>query len=61
VFPADLRGPVFGILGKGWPKADWAPQPLRAKSTLLSLAASGEEGYARGLSVVPPELRQTLF
>ncbi|MDZ4308054.1 XrtA/PEP-CTERM system amidotransferase [Allopontixanthobacter sp.] len=61
VLPAFLRGPVFGALGSAWPKADWAPRPLRAKSTLLSLAASGEEGYARSLSVVPPELRQTLF
>lgn len=61
VLPPFLRGPVFGGLGKIWPKADWAPRPLRAKSTLLSLAASGEEGYARGLSVVPPELRQELY
>jgi asparagine synthase (glutamine-hydrolysing) len=61
VLPSFLRKPVFGSLGKVWPKADCAPRPLRAKSTLLSLAASGEEGYARGLSVIPPELRQELY
>jgi len=61
VLPSFLRKPVFGGLGKVWPKADWAPRPLRAKSTLLSLSASGEEGYARGLSVIPPELRQELY
>ncbi len=61
VLPAALRAPVFGVLGRAWPKADWAPQPLRAKSTLLALAASGEEGYARGLSVIPPELRSALY
>lgn len=61
VLPSALRGPVFGTLGKFWPKADWAPRPLRAKSTLLALAASGEEGYARALSFTPPELRDTLY
>ena len=61
LLPSALRRPVFGALGAVWPKADWAPRPLRAKSTLLSLAASSEEGYARSLSVIPPELRDTLY
>lgn len=61
VLPEALRQPVFGALGRAWPKADWAPRPLRAKSTLLAMAGSGEEGYARGLSVIPPELRQALY
>lgn len=51
LLPSGLRSPVFGTLGKLWPKADWAPRPLRAKTTFLSLAASGAEGYARGLSI----------
>ncbi|UIP05653.1 amidotransferase 1, exosortase A system-associated [Erythrobacter sp. SDW2] len=61
IFPRALRQPVFGTLGKLWPKADWAPQALRAKSTFQALGASGEEGYARGLSVTPPELRALLY
>jgi len=61
VLPQSLRGPVFGALGKVWPKADWAPQFLRAKSTFQSLAQDGASGYARSLSVVPPELRAKLF
>lgn len=61
LLPSALRGPVFGTLGKLWPKADWAPRPLRAKATLLSLATSGEEGYARSLAVTSPELRDTLY
>lgn len=61
LLPAALRGPVFGTLGRIWPKADWAPRPLRAKTTLLSLASSGEEGYARALAVTSPEQRDTLF
>ncbi|OZA90886.1 MAG: asparagine synthetase B, partial [Erythrobacter sp. 34-65-8] len=44
-----------------WPKADWAPRPLRAKATLLSLAEDGATGYARALSVIPPEGRFALY
>ncbi len=61
VLPAGFRRTVLGALGKAYPKADWAPRPLRAKATLLALAGSGAEGYARGLSVVPPELRAALY
>ena len=59
--PAGLRGPLFGTLGRLWPKADWAPRPLRAKSTFLALADTGEEGYARGLSVMTGDQRAGLY
>ncbi|HVR89541.1 MAG TPA: XrtA/PEP-CTERM system amidotransferase [Novosphingobium sp.] len=61
ILPQSVRGPLFGALGAIYPKADWAPRPFRAKTTLLSLAASSEQGYSRALSVIPPELRQTLY
>lgn len=61
LLPQSIRGPLFGAAGRVWPKADWAPRPLRAKTTLLSLSSSGEDGYARALSVIPPELRETLY
>lgn len=61
ILPAGLRAPLFGTLGRAWPKADWAPRPLRAKATLLALAESGEEGYARGLSVTLPDARRALY
>jgi len=61
LLPAGFRRGVLGPLGRLYPKADWAPRPLRAKATLLALAGDGAEGYARGLSVVPPELRSTLY
>jgi asparagine synthase (glutamine-hydrolysing) len=57
----SLRQSVFGALGAVWPRADWAPRPLRAKTTLLSFAASSEEAYARTLSVTPPELRDMIY
>ena len=61
LLPQGLREPLFGTLGRIWPKADWAPRPLRAKTTLLALAESGNAGYARGLSVTTPEARAQLF
>ena len=59
--PGALRRPLLGGLGALYPKLDWAPRPLRAKTTLLSLAGSGEEGYARALAVTGPELRASLY
>ncbi|WP_086617203.1 XrtA/PEP-CTERM system amidotransferase [Erythrobacter tepidarius] len=61
LLPAGLRAPLFGGLGRVWPKADWAPRPLRAKATLLALAESGEHGYVRGLSVTLPDARRALY
>ncbi len=59
--PQALRGPLFGTLGAIYPKADWAPRPLRAKATLLALAATSEQGYARAIGFTPPELRERLY
>jgi len=61
VLPAGLRAPVFGGLARAWPKADWAPRPLRAKTTLAALATDGGEAYARSVGVTTPEVRRRLF
>ncbi|MDE2561627.1 MAG: amidotransferase 1, exosortase A system-associated [Sphingomonadales bacterium] len=61
LLPQGLRGPLFGGLGRLYPKADWAPRPLRAKSTLLSLARDGAEGYAQAVSVTLPHQRAALY
>jgi asparagine synthase (glutamine-hydrolysing) len=61
LLPQSIRGPLFGMLGSIYPKADWAPRPLRAKTTLLSLARSGEEGYAEAVGVTPPAQRHALY
>ena len=61
MLPASLRTQVFGALGRHYPKADWAPRPFRAKSTLLALAAGGGEAYARSVGVTTPEMRGQLF
>lgn len=59
--PAGLRRSVFGALGRYYPKADWAPQVFRAKSTFQSLARDGGEAYARSVGVTLPEQRSRLF
>lgn len=61
LLPQALRGPVFGALGALYPKADWAPRPLRAKSTLLSLARSGAQGYTDAVGVTSHAARQALY
>jgi asparagine synthase (glutamine-hydrolysing) len=61
MLPAGLRGPVFGALGEYYPKADWAPQKFRAKSTFQSLARDGAEAYARAVGVTPEEIRGQFY
>ena len=59
--PAALRAPLFGTLGRIYPKADWAPRPLRAKTTLLALSEPADAAYARALAVTTPGQRDALF
>ncbi len=61
LLPAGMRQNVFGTLGRLYPKADWAPRALRAKSTLLNLARDGADAYARSVGVILPEQREKLF
>jgi asparagine synthase (glutamine-hydrolysing) len=61
LLPQSLRGPVFGALGALYPKADWAPRPLRAKATLLSLARTGAEGYTDAVGVTGYAQRHALY
>ncbi|HEX4693932.1 XrtA/PEP-CTERM system amidotransferase [Sphingomonas sp.] len=61
LLPRDLSASVFGTLGRLYPKADWAPRPLRAKTTLLALADDGATAYARSVGVTTPALRERLF
>lgn len=61
LLPAAVRSGVLGTLGRWYPKADWAPRPLRAKTTLLALAEDGAEAYAGSVGVTTPALRAMLF
>jgi asparagine synthase (glutamine-hydrolysing) len=59
--PGALRAPFFGLLGRLYPKADWAPKVLRAKSTLEALALDPVEGYFHSVSILSDPLRRRLF
>lgn len=61
LLPDGIRRPLFGTLGRYYPKADWAPRALRAKSTLLELAQDGGEAYAASVGVTPHAMRQALY
>jgi len=59
--PAALRKPVFGTLGKLYPKADWAPRVFRAKTTFEALSRDLVEGYFHGVSIMTDAMRHQLF
>ncbi len=59
--PGGLRRPLFGALGRAYPKLDWAPRPLRAKSTLQELALDPAEAYFASVSTNSEALRRRLF
>jgi asparagine synthase (glutamine-hydrolysing) len=61
VMPLMLRRPLFGALGKLYPKADWAPKVLRAKTTFEALARDTVEGYFHGVSLLSDAQRKQLF
>jgi asparagine synthase (glutamine-hydrolysing) len=59
--PLALRRPAFGLLGRVYPKADWAPQVLRAKTTFQALARSSVEAYFHSMSFVSDDMRERLY
>ncbi|EIM01835.1 asparagine synthase [Rhodanobacter denitrificans] len=59
--PLALRKPLFGVLGSLYPKADWAPRPLRAKTTLQALGRDDVEAYFHTVSTTSTALRQQLY
>ena len=61
MLPYGLRRPLFGVLGRAYPKADWAPKVLRAKTTFEAMARDSVEGYFHGVSVMGDALRARVF
>ena len=59
--PLGLRKAVFGPLGAIYPKADWAPRFLRAKTTFQSLARDSVGAWFHSVSRMSDEQRHTLF
>jgi len=59
--PLSVRRPAFGLLGRIYPKADWAPRVLRAKSTFQALARSSVDAYFHSVSVLRDDMRAELY
>jgi len=49
------------LLGRLYPKADWAPRIFRAKSTFEALARNSVEAYFHGVSILHDDMRSKLF
>ncbi len=59
--PAGIRQPLFGLLGRVYPKADWAPRMFRAKTTFEGMARSSVQAYFHSVSILRAPMRERLF
>ena len=59
--PGWLRRRLLGPIARAWPKADWLPRMLRAKTALTNLSMESAEAYANTLSVCRNPWRRRLL
>lgn len=59
--PQFLRKPVFGALGRFYPKMDWAPKIFRAKTTFQAISENSIDAYLNSVSITNNSLRSKLF
>ena len=59
--PEGLRKPLFGLLGRVYPKADWAPRIFRAKTTFEGMARSAVQAYFHSVSILRGPMRDRLY
>jgi asparagine synthase (glutamine-hydrolysing) len=59
--PRWLRRWILRPLSSTWPKADWLPRPLRAKTVLTNLALDGGPAYGNTLTLCRQPLRRQLL
>jgi asparagine synthase (glutamine-hydrolysing) len=60
LMPGPLRR-IAGALGTVYPKLDWAPQMLRAKTTLQALGQGSGMAYADAVGVTPAAIRRRIL
>jgi asparagine synthase (glutamine-hydrolysing) len=60
LLPSGMKRAIAAV-GQVYPKLDWAPQFLRAKTTLQAVGRTSEEAYADAVSVTRSTLRQRLY
>jgi len=56
-----VRKRLFGTLGHLYPKLDWAPRVVRAKSTFQALARSTADAYFHGVSIAADQTRDAIY
>jgi asparagine synthase (glutamine-hydrolysing) len=56
-----IRRPLFGALSTLYPKLDWAPRPLRLKSTLAELALDPADAYFQSVAISGDAVRRRLY
>jgi asparagine synthase (glutamine-hydrolysing) len=61
LLPHGVRRPLFGLLGRVYPKADWAPRMFRAKTTFQGMGRSAVEAYFHSVSILRGSMRSELF
>ncbi|MCK0509224.1 XrtA/PEP-CTERM system amidotransferase [Aromatoleum anaerobium] len=59
--PLGVRRPMFGMLGRLYPKADWAPRVFRAKTTFQALARDSVQAYFHSVSILRDDMRRRLY
>jgi len=59
--PSGVRAPIFNFLGDHYPKLDWAPKFMRAKSTFQALQRDSLSAYLHTMCFVPDARREKLF
>jgi asparagine synthase (glutamine-hydrolysing) len=60
MLPGPARS-MFGAAGALYPKMDWAPQFLRAKTTLTALGQGSGEAYAGAVSATAAHIRHRIY
>jgi asparagine synthase (glutamine-hydrolysing) len=60
LLPGAARG-ALGAIGNFYPKLDWAPRFLRAKTTLQAIGRESGAAYADAVGVTPYPTRSTLY
>jgi asparagine synthase (glutamine-hydrolysing) len=59
--PGWFRNRLLGPLAQAWPRGDWLPRRLRAKTLLTNLALDEGAAYANTLTVCRPPVRRRLL
>lgn len=59
--PGWFRRAVLGPVARRWPKTDWLPRPLRAKTRLMNLSLDAGAAYANTMTLCRLPLRHQLL